>query len=133
VHTDLILIETQKLEPREPRKRVLLDVSYLIIGQVEDLQGLQAAKEGRPQGRQLIAGQAEAVQVGQPGSTSGEVPYSILAEVEGAQRGCGGHLGWETGEEVGAEVEVLKFRGGDMVAYLKSVAWVSLCLTVKST
>jgi hypothetical protein len=108
VHTDLILVETQKLEPREPGKRVLLNVSYLIISQVEDLQALQAAKEGRPQSRQLIAGQAQAVQVGQPGSTSSEVPYSILAEVEGAQRGRGGHLGREAGEEVGAEVKVLK-------------------------
>ncbi len=107
MHTDLILVETQKLEPREPRKRVLLDVSYLIISQVEDLQALEAAKEGRPQGRQLIPGQAQAVQVGQPGSTSGEVPYSILAEVQGAQRGRGGHFGREAGEEVGAEVEVL--------------------------
>ncbi len=102
MHTDLILVETQELEPREPRKRVLLDVSYLIIGQVEDLQGLQAAKEGRTQGRQLIAGQAQPVQVGQPGSTVAEVPYSILAEVQGAQRGRGGHLGREAGEEVGA-------------------------------
>ncbi len=107
MHTDLILVETQELEPRKPRKRVLLDVSYLIISEVEDLQGLEAAKEGRPQGRQLIAGQAEAVQVGQPGRTLAEVPYSILAEVQGAQRGCGGHLGREAGEEVGAEVKVL--------------------------
>ena len=113
MHTYLILVETQKLEPREPRKRVLLDVSYLIISKVEDLQALQAAKEGRPQGRQLIPGQAEAVQVGQPRRTLAQVPYSILAEVEGAQRGRGGHLGREAGEEVGAEVEVLKFRGGD--------------------
>ena len=104
---NLVLIQPKGLELGELAEGVLFDARNLSAGQVQHLQLLQAGKEGRSQAAQLVAGQAEAVQVGQPGRRPVEAAYSILAEVEGAQGGGGGQLGGEAGEQVGAQVQVL--------------------------
>ena len=82
-------------------------IANLVLIQPKGLELGELAEGVLFDARNLIAGQAEAVEVGQPGRRPVEAAYSILAEVEGAQGGGGSHLGGEAGEQVGAQVQVL--------------------------